>query len=311
MVGVTAPDTKGADIDYCGLGVAVWLGSGDVSAWPSPLLARRSARFARCCSAALFLSEAIGVDEATGRDVATFEADRVAVAGGSWAAAVGEISGRLGFLPRRSCIFCWRSAWICACSCSRRFCFSSCAARGVPAFLVSLLGRKDVFRRTGLCRFRCCKRCYGGLQSAWPRRDSRSGIWPQGRGRRRQCGRRLGRIAGQRRRRPNRNRARGRNRRIHGLTHFYWDGSRRNGGFLFRPNKSFRREICGRGGFRLHLGTSFLCRRLIPDPCPAAFGYRLCYRPNDAVRTRRALRRAKIHRWQRDHVAAEDRSVRY
>jgi hypothetical protein len=93
------------------LGVAVWLGSGDVSAWLSPLLARRSARLARCCSAALFLSEAIGVDEATGRDVATFEGERVAVAAGSWAAAVGEISGRLGFLPRCSCIFCWRSAW--------------------------------------------------------------------------------------------------------------------------------------------------------------------------------------------------------
>ena len=81
--------------------------------------------------------------------------------------------------------------------------------RGVPTLLVSLLGRKDVFRRTGLGRFRYCKRCYGGLQSAWPRRDSRSGIWPQGRGRRRQCRGRLGRIAGQRRRRPNRNCDRG------------------------------------------------------------------------------------------------------
>lgn len=129
MIGVKAPDTMGADIDYCGLGVAVWLGSGDVSAWLSPLLARRSARLARCCSAALFLSEAIGVDEAMGRDVATFEGERVAAAAGSWAAAVGEISGRLGFLPRCSCIFCWRSAWTCACSC--RFCFSSCAARAV------------------------------------------------------------------------------------------------------------------------------------------------------------------------------------
>ena len=77
---------------------------------------------------------------------------------------------------------------------------------------------------------------------------------------------------------------------------------------MFGPNKSFRREICGRGGFRLHLGTSFLGRRRILDPCPAAFGYRLRYRPNDAVRTRRPLRRAKVHRCQRDHVAAEDRS---
>jgi hypothetical protein len=38
------------------------------------------------------------------------------------------------------------------------------------------------------------------------------------------------------------------------------------------------------------------------------FGYWLWYRPNDAVRTRRALRWAKIHRWQRDNAAAEDRS---
>ena len=125
MIGIKTSDTKGADIDYCGLGVAVWLGSGDVSAWLSPLLARRSARLARCCSAALFLSEAIGVDEAMGRDVATFEGERVAAAAGSWAAAVGEISGRLGFLPRLSCIFCWRSTWICACSRSRRF-WSAC-----------------------------------------------------------------------------------------------------------------------------------------------------------------------------------------
>jgi len=100
VVGVTALNTKGADIDYWGLGVAVWLGSGDVSA-------------------ALFLSEAIGVHEATARNVATFEAEGMAVAGGSW--AVGEISGRLGVLPRLSCILCWRSVWICACSCSRRF----------------------------------------------------------------------------------------------------------------------------------------------------------------------------------------------
>ena len=91
MAGVKAPDTKGADIDYCGLGVAVWLGSGDVSAWLLPLLARRSARFARCCSAALFLSEAIGVDEATGRDVGAIEGERVAVAAACWGAAVGEI----------------------------------------------------------------------------------------------------------------------------------------------------------------------------------------------------------------------------
>ena len=78
---------------------------------------------------------------------------------------------------------------------------------------------------------------------------------------------------------------------------------------MFRPNESFRREICGRGDFRLHLGTSFLRRRRIPNPSPAAFDYWLCYRPNDAVRTRRALRRAKIHRWQRDDAAAENRSV--
>ena len=98
-------------MDYCGVGVSVWLISGDVSAWPSPIFARRSARFARCCSALLFLSEAIGVDEATGMDVAASGAGRVAV--GCCAAAVGEIAGRLGFWPRFS--FC------AACAASRRF----------------------------------------------------------------------------------------------------------------------------------------------------------------------------------------------
>ena len=168
----------GADIDYCGLGVAVWLGSGDVSAWLSPLFARRSARFARCCSAALFLSEAIGVEEAAGRDVAAFEAkgwrSRQALA----AAAVGEISGRLGFLPCRSSIFCWRSAWICACSARALLLLLLRRTRGVATVLISLLGRKTFSAGLGWRRVRCCRRCCGWLRPARPRRDRRSGIWP-------------------------------------------------------------------------------------------------------------------------------------
>lgn len=103
----------------------MWLSSGDVSAWPSPIFARRSARFARCCSALLFLSEAIGVDEATGVDVAASEAERVAV--GCCAAVVAEIAGRLGFLPRFS--FC------AACVLSERF---GSACLGEKTFFVGL-----------------------------------------------------------------------------------------------------------------------------------------------------------------------------
>ena len=69
-------------------------------------------------------------------DAAASEAERVAVSVGCCAAAVGEISGRPGFLPRRSCIFCLRSAWRC-------FRFSSCAAGAASRrFLSACLGEK-------------------------------------------------------------------------------------------------------------------------------------------------------------------------